>query len=68
MQSILAFKSQFYNPNELQNEPSTPISSKEFMDFLEGRALEFGRLIGTKYGEGFKIDRPIGIEDLMKTL
>ncbi len=68
MKSILAFKSQFYNPNESQNEPITPISSKEFMDFLEGRALEFGRLIGTKYGEGFKVDRPIGIDDLMKTL
>lgn len=68
MKSILAFKSQFYNPNESQNEPITPISSKEFMDFLEGRALEFGRLIGTKYGEGFKVDRPIGIDDLIKTL
>ena len=68
MKSILAFKSHFYNPNESQNEPITPISSKEFMDFLEGRALEFGRLIGTKYGEGFKVDRPIGIDDLMKTL
>ncbi len=68
MESILAFKSQFYNPNQNNAEPSTPISSKEFMDFLEGRALEFGRLIGTKYGEGFKVDRPIGIENLMETL
>ena len=38
------------------------------MDFLEGRALEYGRLIGVKYGEGFKIERPIGIENLMETL
>lgn len=68
MQSILAFKSQFYSPNQNQNEPATPISSAEFMDFLEGRALEFGRLIGTKYGEGFKIERPIGIQNLMETL
>lgn len=66
MESILAFKSQFYDPNNSQ--PNTPISSKEFMDFLSGRALEYGRLIGVKYGEGFKIDRPIGIENLMETL
>ena len=68
LESILAFKSQFYNPVSNSNEPSTPISSKEFMDFLEGRALEYGRLIGVKYGEGFKLERPIGIENLMETL
>jgi len=68
MNSILAFKSQFYSPNHNPNEPATPISSAEFMDFLEGRALEYGRLIGTKYGEGFKVERPIGVENLMETL
>ena len=68
MESILAFKSQFYNPVSNSNEPSTPISSKEFMDFLEGRALEYGRLIGVKYGEGFKIESPMGIENLMEIL
>lgn len=66
IESVLAFKSQFFDPNS--SEPNTPISSKEFLDFLEGRALEYGRLIGVKYGEGFKIDRPLGIENLMQTL
>jgi len=66
IEGIMAFKSQFYDPNS--PEPNTPISSKEFLDFLEGRALEYGRLIGVKYGEGFKIDRPVGIENLMHTL
>jgi len=66
IEGILAFKSQFYDPNN--PEPNTPISSKEFLDFLEGRALEYGRLIGVKYGEGFKLDRPVGIENLMQTL
>ena len=65
-EGIMAFKSQFYDPNS--PEPNTPISNKEFLDFLEGRALEYGRLIGVKYGEGFKIDRPLGIENLMQTL
>jgi len=62
MQAIMAFSSQFYNPDS--EEPASPISSKEFLDFIEGRALEYGRLIGTRYGEGFVSQRPIGVDDL----
>ena len=40
---------------------------EEFFKFIEGRALDYGRQIGCRYGEGFKIERPVGIEDLMKT-
>jgi bacillithiol biosynthesis deacetylase BshB1 len=53
MESILAFKSQFYNPDSI--EPLTPIATPEFIDFVKGRAVEFGRRIGVKYGEGFQI-------------
>lgn len=61
--AILAYETQFYNSN---NEmPQTPISSKDFLDFLEGRALEFGRIIGTRYGEGFTVERSPGVDDLM---
>ena len=63
MQSILAYSSQFYNPEN--KEPQTPISSQEFMDFLEGRARQFGRIIGVKYGEGFTSSNPLKIEKLM---
>jgi bacillithiol biosynthesis deacetylase BshB1 len=66
MQSILAFKTQFYNPNS--TEPETPISSKEFMEFLRARALEFGRTIGTKYGEGFTTERTLGTNSLTQLL
>lgn len=62
MNAILAFSSQFYNPQS--DEPQTPISSAEFLDYLKGRAIQFGRLINSKYGEGFTVVRPIGIEDL----
>jgi N-acetylglucosamine malate deacetylase 1 len=62
MKSILAFSSQFYNPES--NEPQTAISSKDFLEYLRGRAIQFGRLINTTYGEGFTVVRPIGIEDL----
>jgi len=66
MQTILAFKTQFYNPNS--SEPETPISSKEFMEFLSARALEYGRTIGTKYGEGFTTERTLGTNTLIPLL
>lgn len=66
MKSILAYSSQFYNPES--KEPQTPISSKEFMDFLEGRAEQFGRNIGTKYGEGFTSSTPIKIKELKELI
>lgn len=62
MKSILAFSSQFYNPES--NEPQTAISSKDFLEYIKGRAIQFGRLINTTYGEGFTVVRPTGIEDL----
>ncbi len=62
IESILCFSSQFYNPKS--NEPETPISSKDFLDFIEARAREFGRPIQAKYAEGFKTTRYVGINDL----
>ncbi|GAB5538613.1 MAG: bacillithiol biosynthesis deacetylase BshB1 [Salibacteraceae bacterium] len=66
MEAILAFSSQFYNPDS--NEPPSAISSKEFIDLQEGRALHMGRLIQTRYGEGFVTERPIGINGLSDLL
>lgn len=66
MTAIKAFKTQFYDPNS--DEPETPISSKEFMEFLEARSLEYGRTIGTKYGEGFTTERTLGTPSLTALL
>lgn len=66
LESIKAFASQFYDPTSA--EPVTPISSPEFFEFLKGRAMQFGRLINVKYGEGFNIERPVGVEDLTELL
>lgn len=60
--SILAFKSQFYDPTN--QEPASFISSPEFLPFIESRAREFGHRIMAKYGEGFTIERFIGVNDL----
>ena len=62
MQCIRAFETQFYNPNS--KEPMTYISNPDFMLAIEARGLEFGHAIGVKYGEGFTIERKIGVSNL----
>lgn len=64
LEAIRAYASQFYDPSS--GEPETAISSKQFMDLLRSRAMENGRLIGTDYGEAFMVERPPGVDDLMK--
>lgn len=63
MESIHAFKSQFFD-NEKSNEPQTYISSKEFMESLQYRPAEMGRIIGVKYAEGFTASRFIGVKNI----
>lgn len=60
--SIRAFRSQFYNPES--DEPETFISTPAFMEFITARAKEFGHSIGAAYGEGFTVERNIGINSL----
>jgi N-acetylglucosamine malate deacetylase 1 len=62
METIRAFKSQFYNPDD--SSPNTYISSPEFLDFIEARAKEMGHSIGVTYGEGFTKERNIGVKSL----
>ena len=64
--AIMAFSSQFYNPDS--TEPDTMISSKQFLIGLRSRALEYGRLIGAEFGEGFILERPPGTSDLFQLL
>jgi N-acetylglucosamine malate deacetylase 1 len=62
MDSIMAFKTQFFDPSS--KEPETFISKPSFLTFLEARAKEFGQAIGAEYGEGFTKASALGIEDL----
>lgn len=66
MESIYAFKSQFYDPNS--EEDDTFISSPTFIKGVEARAREFGQLIGVEFGEGFTVDRTIGTSNLVNLL
>ncbi|MHA8108190.1 bacillithiol biosynthesis deacetylase BshB1 [Aquirufa sp. A-Brett2-W8] len=50
--AIRAFKSQFFDPNS--TEPTSYISSPDFLNFIQARAMEMGHKIGVKFGEGFQ--------------
>ena len=62
LEAILAYESQFYNPNS--KEPETPIATKNFMESLNYRVQDFGRLIGTDYAEGFMVERHLAVNSL----
>jgi N-acetylglucosamine malate deacetylase 1 len=62
MQSILAYESQFYNPDT--KEPETPITSKNFLDSVQYRAQDLGRIIGVDYAEGFTVERYLAVSSL----
>ena len=62
IKSVKAFKSQFYNGNESVHD--TPISTKNFLDSIEYRAKDLGRLTGVEYAEGFIASRLPRIESI----
>lgn len=62
MEAILAFRSQFYDPNGAG--PATPISGKDFLDFMDAKARVFGRSITTTHAEGFICARIPGVKNL----
>ena len=61
MDAIRTFKSQFYNSKSL--EAQTPISSLNFLQSVESRAKNMGRIINKDAGEGFITDRLLAFEN-----
>ena len=59
---IKCFDSQFFKFNS--KEPETPISVETFFKYIEGRMLSLGRELGVTYGEGFTINRTLGVKHL----
>ena len=64
MEAIMAFSSQFYDANS--KEPESPITSKNFLDYVKSKMMVFGRDINVEYAEGFTSERTIGIADLFE--
>jgi bacillithiol biosynthesis deacetylase BshB1 len=66
MELVLAFRSQFYIPEatEYSKELSTPISGKDFKEFLYAKCRSYGREAGFDFGEGYIVDRTPGVTNL----
>lgn len=62
MAAILAYASQFYD--EKSKEPKTPISSQQFLDSIQNRAADLGRMIGVAYAEGFTTQRQLAVAQI----
>lgn len=63
MESIKAFKTQFFDPNS--TEPQTYISKPDFLESLIGRNREYGKLLknGT-FAEGYTVNKVIEVKDI----
>ncbi len=64
--SVKAYASQFYDPSS--HEPETPITSKNFLESINYRARDFGRLVGVEFAEGFTAERYVAVESLDKLI
>lgn len=60
--SVKAYGSQFYDPKS--KEPSSPITSKTFIDSISYRAQDLGRLVGVDYAEGYTVERFVAVDSL----
>lgn len=61
IESCLAYKTQFYDPTS--TEPTTPISSKSFLDSIAYRAQDLGRLAGVEHAEGFTTEKTLALKN-----
>ncbi|KZE78469.1 bacillithiol biosynthesis deacetylase BshB1 [Myroides marinus] len=60
--SVMAYTTQFFDANS--KEPSTPITSKNFLDSITYRAQDLGRLINKDFAEGFTVERYLAVNTL----
>lgn len=66
MEALRAFASQLQNSN--YNGPATLISGELGWHMLEARAAFFGTLVGVRYGEPFRSDSPLRIDNPLELL
>ncbi len=68
MELVSTFRSQFYQGDDstFQQEVSTPISGRDFMEFLRAKNRAFGRRAGFEFAEGFNCHRTPGVTDLFQ--
>lgn len=60
MEAILAYRSQFYSNDS--KEPTTYISTPQFLETVKARAMMLGKRIGVAYAEGYISEKIIGFK------
>ena len=65
IRAVQAYTSQFHTGGYSADEPETYISRPDFMEYIEGRAREYGKYIGARYAEGYTCRRLLGVDNLM---
>ncbi|HEX5624630.1 MAG TPA: bacillithiol biosynthesis deacetylase BshB1 [Saprospiraceae bacterium] len=63
---IRIFKSQFYDPGSA--ELDSPISGRDFFDYIKSKSRVYGRYMGVEFAEAFQHNGPLPLEDLIKGL
>src|SRR5690606_18717161 len=53
VRSIQAYRSQFHSEEYVSDEPQTYISKPDFLEYIEGRAREYGKYIEAKFAAGY---------------
>lgn len=66
LKAVQAYSSQFYDPTS--KEPTSPITSKNFLDSILYRAQDLGRLINVEHAEGFTSERFVAVKSLDKLI
>lgn len=64
MEAIMAFSSQFYDPEKENELPASPLAHKGFLDMAAGRSGHYGREAGFEKAEGFTVERTPGVKNL----
>ncbi len=62
MDAVMAYQTQFYDPNSQEKE--TPISSQNFLNSIQYRMQNFGRLAGVEFAEGFISEKLLCIKNI----
>ncbi len=62
LESILCYKTQFYNPDSKESE--TIISSEDFLESIKYKAKDLGRQSDCKYAEGFISNQTLKVNSL----
>lgn len=64
LESIQAYKTQFFSADYISDEDQTYISKPGFVKVVEGRSREFGKYVGGEFGEGYTSSKLLGVNDL----